>query len=258
MINKNVKVRSFALALCFTAPFAMAEIQQVSGGLSTGAAADLLFQVETLQQEVQQLRGLLEEQGHELKLMKESQRNRYIDLDKRISLLMSASAANEFNQPSPSAQSEQKTSPRNAVDAPMSAPIPFAPVNLQPPTVQSQQAYNNAYDLIRQRKFDDAEMAFSAFVKEYPSNTLTGNGFYWLGEIKLVQGKSQEAIEAFSTVTQKFPGHNKEQDALYKLGTVSDQAGDTEKARSYLQDVIKRFPNSKAAQLAAGYLSKIK
>jgi len=59
-------------------------------------------------------------------------------------------------------------------------------------------------------------------------------------------------------VIQNFPGHSKEQDALYKMGTVSDQIGDTEKARFYLQDVIKRFPDSKAAQLAAGYLSKIK
>ncbi|MBU2415113.1 MAG: tol-pal system protein YbgF, partial [Gammaproteobacteria bacterium] len=106
--------------------------------------------------------------------------------------------------------------------------------------------------------FDEAETAFSEFVKDYPNNSLTGNGYYWLGEVKLVQGKSREAIEAFSTVIQNFPGHNKEQDSLYKLGTVSDQLGDTTKAKSYLQDVIRRFPDSKAAKLAAGYLSKIK
>ncbi|MBU2236730.1 MAG: tol-pal system protein YbgF, partial [Gammaproteobacteria bacterium] len=85
MISKVVRIRSFAMALCLTAPFALAESQMASGGLSPNAAADLLFQLETLQQEVQSLRGQLEDQGHELKLMKESQRDRYIDLDKRIS-----------------------------------------------------------------------------------------------------------------------------------------------------------------------------
>jgi tol-pal system protein YbgF len=259
MFYKDVKIHSLAMALCFTAPFALAEIQQVSsGGLSANAAADLLFQLETLQQEVQSLRGQVEEQGHELRLMKESQRDRYIDLDKRISILMSASASEPKYTPAPAQVTNQVSTEKlsNPINALVTSPL--APVNLQPPTEQSQQAYNDAYNLIRQRNFDEAETAFAKFVKDFPNNSLTGNGYYWLGEVKLVQGKSQEAIDAFSTVIQSFPGHNKEQDALYKLGIVSDQLGDTAKARSYLQDVIRRFPNSKAAQLAAGYLSKIK
>ena len=263
MIFKDLKIRSVAMVLCFTAPFALAEAQQASGGLSPGAAADLLFQLETLQQEVQSLRGQLEDQGHELKLMKESQRDRYIDLDKRISLLMSASAR---EPKSSSAQTQRNEQPAASQTAAIKAnPLtnslvssPLAPVDLQPPTAQSQQAYNDAYNLIPQRNFDEAEIALTKFVKDYPNNTLTGNGYYWLGEVKLVQGKPREAIEAFSTVIQNFPGHGKEQDSLYKLGTVSDQLGDTVKAKSYLQDVIRRFPDSKAAKLSAGYLSKIK
>lgn len=263
MTSKDLKVRSFAMVLFFTAPFALAEAQQASGGLSPSAAADLLFQLETLQQEVQSLRGQLENQGHELKLMKESQRDRYIDLDKRISILMSASA-NEPKYASTPAQSAGRPVAAETVvtgNVPSVSSLvssPLAPVNLQPPTAKSQQAYNEAYNLIPQRKFDEAEVALTKFVKDYPNNTLTGNGYYWLGEVKLVQGKSQEAIDAFSTVIKNFPGHNKEQDSLYKLGTVTDQLGDTVKAKSYLQDVIRRFPDSKAAKLAAGYLSKIK
>ena len=263
MIYKNIRLRSFAMVLCFTAPFASAEMQQAGGGLSSGAAADLLFQLETLQQEVQSLRGQLEEQGHELKLMKQSQRDRYIDLDKRISLLMSASA-NETKRNIPPAQNQEplptatqstttnRTSSNNLITSPL------APVALQPPTQAAQQAYDDAYNLIRERKFDEAEAAFTQFVKQFPNNTLTGNGYYWLGEVKLVQGRSNEALDAFTTVIQKFPGHSKEQDSLYKLGTVSDQMGDSAKAKSYLQDVIRRFPDSKAAKLASGYLSKIK
>lgn len=263
MILKDVKIRSFAVVLCFTAPLASAEIQQVRGGLSSGAAADLLFQLEALQQEVQHLRGQLEEQGHALKIMKQSQRDRYIDLDKRMSLLMSSSISQSTPSVTTNPQIQQSLNLESLVvvkesGVPNTLVPPLSPVTLQPPSQQSQQAYNNAYNLIRERKFDESEVVFSQFVQDYPNNSLTGNGYYWLGEVKLVQGKSKEAIDAFSTVVNKFPGHSKEQDALYKLGTVSDQLGDTTKAKYYLQDVIKRFPGSKAAKLATGYLSKVR
>ncbi|MCB5161909.1 tol-pal system protein YbgF [Marinomonas algarum] len=257
MVGKSIKVRSFAMALCFTAPFALAES---SSGLSPNAAAELLFQLETLQQEVQSLRGQLEEQQHEIRLMKSSQRDRYIDLDKRISLLMTSpaqsSSTEKVNPPSPKSPAITKE-PAPAISNAL-ATSPLAPVVLQPPTAQAKAAYDQAYSLIRQRKFDEAETSLSQFVKTYSDNTLTGNGYYWLGEVKLVQGKSNEALDAFSTVIKRFPGHNKEPDSLYKLGTVNDQLGETVKAKSYLQDVIARFPDTKAAKLSAGYLSKIK
>lgn len=249
------------MVLCLTAPFALAENSQSGAGISANAAAELLFQLETLQQEVQSLRGQLEEQGHDLRLMKESQRDRYIDLDKRISLLMSspvrdvAASTNATLQP----KVERVAVPAEPVKiSNVLAVSPLAPIVLQPPTVQSQQAYNAAYNLIRERNFDDAERSLAKFVKDFPNDSLTGNGYYWLGEVKLVQGKPIEAIGSFSKVLSDFPGHNKEQDSLYKLGTVNDQLGDSVSAKSYLQDVIKRFPESKAAKLAAGYLSKIK
>ncbi|BFM48257.1 tol-pal system protein YbgF [Marinomonas sp. THO17] len=278
MNGKDIKIRSLAVVLSLAAPLALSESSQSAGGLSPSAAADLLFQLETLQQEVQTLRGMLEQQGHELKLMKQSQRDRYIDLDKRISLLMSASvnkqAAPTITPSMPSAVipvTQTESVPSDVVPAgsqPQSTPVatptanlpstPLAPVPLSAPSEQAKEAYANAYNLIREREFAQADVALTQFVMDYPSNTLTGNGYYWLGEVKLVQGKAQEALTAFTTVIQKFPGHGKEKDALYKLGTVNDQLGNSEQAKAYLQDVIKRFPNSKTAKLAAGYLGKIK
>ncbi|MCV2402964.1 tol-pal system protein YbgF [Marinomonas sp. C2222] len=274
MAFKNVKLCSLAMVLSLTAPFALSESTNANsrGQISPDAIADLLFQLETLQLEVQSLRGQLEEQGHALKLMKASQRDRYIDLDKRLSFMMTSSVANsnsnsptvaqtsivESNQP---VSAREQTSP---VVQPVSTPVVVssalapAPIVLHSPTDQEKQAYSDAYNLIRERKFDESEVALSNFVEAYPDNTLTGNGYYWLGEVKLVQGKSEEAIKAFQTVLQTFPGHSKEPDVLYKLGTVIDQLGDTVKAKSYLQDVIKRFPDTSSASKAGAYLSKIK
>ena len=262
MIVKAMRIRSLAMALCFTAPFAIADtLPQSATGLSPNAAADLLFQLETLQQEVQHLRGQVEEQEHELSKMKQQQRDRYIDLDKRISLLM----ANASKAPQPAAVAATPSAPVTPVTVqPVSKPVasnvapPIAPIKLAPTTAEAKTAYNNAYSLIRQKQYDAAHNAFIDFVRDYPNNSLTGNGYYWLGELKLVIGDPQGSLADFKTVVQKFSGHSKEPDAIYKLGIVNDQLGATADAKQYLQDVIRRFPNTNSAKLAAKYLAGIK
>ncbi|WP_233402711.1 tol-pal system protein YbgF [Marinomonas transparens] len=256
--------RSFAVVLCSTAPLVMAaDSQQPTTALSPSAAAELLFQLETLQQEVQYLNGKLEEQEHELKQMKARQRDRYIDLDKRISLLMSSSVKKEPVAVTAVPSAKPTATPALTIvkvnkQEPLFSSPPIAPISLQPVSPQAQDAYNNAYNFIRQKQYESANSAFTQFVKDFPDNSLTGNGYYWLGELKLVLGEPNEALTSFSTVINKFPGHSKEPDALYKLGIVSDQVGDSAKAKSYLQDVIKRFPEGNTAKLATNYLSNIK
>lgn len=261
MIVKAMRVRSFAMALCFTAPFALADTLPVSaGGLSPNAAADLLFQLETLQQEVQHLRGKLEEQEYELNKMKQQQRDRYIDLDKRISLVM----ANASKNPQPAVQSTPAVAATPATSQPTVNATPtnvtplIAPIKLEPTSAEAKTAYSSAYGLIRQKQYEAAHAAFIQFVADYPNNALTGNGYYWLGELKLVLGDQQGSLNDFKTVVQKFSGHSKEADAIYKLGIVNDQLGSTADAKQYLQDVIRRFPNTNSAKLATKYLAGLK
>lgn len=269
MAFSKVKLCSLAMVLSLTAPFVISESTNSRRQMSPDAIADLLYQLETLQQEVQSLRGQVEEQAYALKVMKASQRDRYIDLDKRLSFLLASAAKQKTTVASPvvkekEAQVTPTATPKSVTTQPKNAPVVVhstlasAPIALHAPTGQEKRAYSDAYNLIRDRKFDESEVALSNFVEMYPDNTLTGNAYYWLGEIKLVQGKSDEAVKAFQTILKAFPGHSKEPDVLYKLGTVTDQLGDTVKAKSYLQDVIKRFPDTSSASKASAYLSKIK
>ena len=46
---------------------------------------DMVLQIQQLQDEIRQLRGLLEEQSYELETIKRRQRDQYLDLDQRIS-----------------------------------------------------------------------------------------------------------------------------------------------------------------------------
>ncbi|MGO3344169.1 MAG: tol-pal system protein YbgF [Marinomonas sp.] len=261
IVNKLIS-RSFAVVLFATAPLAMAA-NESTGALSTHAAAELLSQLDSLQSEVRQLRGQVEEQDHQLSQMKAQQRDRYIDLDRRISLLMTAATTKQDTNISQSnadviAPSVPVALGVNDDSSDKVSSVQMAPIAIIPASPQAQSAYDDAYALIRDKQFDTAEVAFTEFVKNYPDNKLTGNGYYWLGELKLVLGKPKEAAQSFLTVIKKFPGHSKEPDALYKLGSVYDQLGNVDASKTYLQDVITRFPDSKAAKLATSYLTSIK
>lgn len=264
-------LRSLAVVLFFTASLARAE-DATTTALPPDAAADLLYRLETLQSEVQKLRGVVEEQQHEIAKMKASQKDRYIDLDKRISLVMSQMSEIVANQGSMQTQAATiETDPTDddsvvassALSSTLSTTAGVTqtttgPVTIQPTTPEIQAAYKASYDLIRSKEYDKAADAFTKFINNYPNTDLTGNAYYWLGQLKLVLGDPKNALEQFSTVVNKFPGHNKEPDAIYKLGLVNDQLDNKIAAKRYLIDVIERFPVSDAAKLAKKYLSSMK
>ena len=69
------------------APAASSGLGAAPVAASGNQNANLLFQVQQLQQEVMRLNGMLEEQAHELRRLKEQSLERYVDLDKRVSAL---------------------------------------------------------------------------------------------------------------------------------------------------------------------------
>ena len=48
---------------------------------------ELFYQLQVLQEEVRMLRGLVEDQSHQLRQLKEQSMQRYIDLDRRIGMI---------------------------------------------------------------------------------------------------------------------------------------------------------------------------
>lgn len=264
MLAVTHNLRSIAMALCFTAPLAFAEGD--SSALPASAAAELLYQIENLQLEVQSLRGTVEQQQHELSKMKASQRDRYIDLDKRISSLMRAAQERPV---APVVSIETATVSSDALPVNNDSAALVAqpetveqtvdvPRIVEPANAETLAEYKAAYSLVRNNENAKAELAFVDFIGKYPNSELSGNSYYWLGLLKLNSGDPVSAIEQFKSVIAQFPGHDKETDTLYRLGFAYLKLDDKESARGYLVDVIERFPNSKAAKLAKNLLSNIK
>jgi tol-pal system protein YbgF len=234
-----------------------ADVRQLQPGASVSAsgtqAAEMLYQQELLQQEVQELRGLVEQQAYEIKRMREEQRDRYLDLDRRITLLNQTpakrTAADVPAKPAPVAAVEKVKIPAtNAVKEPVATAVEAAPVPDN--KVTEKEAYQAAFSLVRNKQYAEASKAFEQLVKDYPDGNYTGNAYYWLGEVLLVESNQAQALKAFEALLEQYPNHRKAADAKFKQGKIYLQMDDKTQAKVLLQDVINLYPGTSAAKLA--------
>jgi len=77
--------------------------------------------------------------------------------------------------------------------------------------------FQNALDLIRSQKYENAIIAFLEFIENNKQNILSGSAHYWLGEIYLLQKEYREAALILAEGYQKLPQSMKAADMLYKL-----------------------------------------
>lgn len=221
------------------------DTQSSSAGLSI--EGQLLQQLYQMQQEVSMLRGLLEEQEYKLKKLEQDQLDRYEDLDRRLSNISSGASA-----PSGASGSE------NSVSLPPIEPTPSNGEQAVADPAREKLLYEAAFDQVKARNFEKAEMAFSAFLRRYPQSDYAGNAQYWLGEVYLVQGNLDAAGKAFAKVLSQYSQHRKGPDALYKLAEVEQRLGNAQKATELYQEVLKNHPDAAAAQLARRALDNMR
>lgn len=214
--------------------------------------AELFYQLQTLQQEVMELRGLVEEQAHELQRLKQQSLDNYLDLDRRVSALTTGGGGSATPAPSspvstlPSANLPAATSPGGTSASPVSTPASDG--------VSESVMYNAAYDLLKQRAIDESIAAFEAHLQSYPRGEYAGNSYYWLGEIYLLKDDLARAEEWFSNLLREFPDNRKVYDAQFKLGRVYHLQGREERAQELLRIVA--ASSSDASRLARQYLDE--
>ena len=209
---------------------------QTSNNTSTdGGTAYFLGILEQLSQETMLLRGQLEEQAHLIQQVKQDGRDRYLDLDKRITRLsdfLNKPTMTDNNKPVPSRESAEKTSE----DA----------------------TYKKALKLIHDKQFDDAKKILIQQMADFPTGNFADNAQYWLGEVEMAQGSYPDAKNSFLSVLKNHPGSSKVPDATYKLGHLLDLMGDKQQAKNYFETVIRKYPDSTAAKLSDNYLQRLR
>lgn len=223
--------------------------------------AQLIDKVQNLQQEVQELRGQLEVQAHDLKLLQEQQIAFYKDLDSRLSGTPLKTAQNkptpELNIASKQPNTPVGLAPTSSTNKVQTLAAPVIPVSRTNPA-DEQINYLAAYELVKNKRYDDALKAMQIFVQKYPKGGYTANAEYWLGELYLVKRNYSQAIEHFDIVLQQFPSSSKAAASLLKSGYAFVAKGNKQEAKKRFQQVIQTYPDTPTAQLASSKLETIK
>jgi tol-pal system protein YbgF len=204
------------------------------------------YQIQQLQQEISELRGLLEEQGFQLKRLKQQRLDDYLDLDKRLSEITNSNSV--INTQAPSNQSS--TASGNTI-AGLSGSLPVSSVDN---SVEGKKLYRKAIDqLLSKQDYKGAQESFSQYLDKYPRGVYVPNVYYWQGQIYLTESKKVEAEKAFTNLISQYRDHQKTPDAKYKLATIYFDQGKKAEAKKLLNEVV--ASDTDASRLANSFLA---
>lgn len=246
---------------------------------SDNAIFEVLGRLEQLQSEVQQLRGMVEEQSQTIADLQRKQNNMYSDLDERMQALSAAgqpAAAQPASQPdagaapaaaAPAASVAASVPPATAL-APSAAaaptpavpPAPVAVAESKPaPAVSAneKERYQAAYDTLRNGHNAQAVKMFQDLLRDFPAGEFADNSQYWLAEAYKINREFDAARAAFNKVVSQYPNSSKVPDALLKLGYIEFDLQNAAKARDYLTRVTTSYPGTTAAHLAEKKLAQM-
>ena len=233
----------------------------------------LLEQNQQLRAELQSLRGIVEEQGFELRKLQRDALNRYTSNDERLTALEGGASASS-NLPtqaplSPSISNSQRdlsssvSSTDNAVTARESVDdfvgqrsslnnlqTSNRRGSLQPAVLSEQQLYQMAYDSVINSDFERSIAEFDQYMSVYPSGRFVTNAHYWKGQAYLYLERYSEAKESYEIILNRYEDSAKLADAMYGLGLAYQGLGNVTQARQLLNEIKRRFPNTGVANLA--------
>ncbi len=140
----------------------------------TNPQAEMFYQMQMLQQEVQELRGLVEEQAYELKRLKQQRLDDYLDLDRRLSGLSGAKA--------PQASDRQPAASGDA--APAGKPVAALEGDAQ--------SYRTAYDLLK-NDLEAARQSFTTLLDGFADHRKVPDAKFKLGKVYDLMGDKEKA-----------------------------------------------------------------
>ncbi len=133
---------------------------------------------------------------------------------------------------------------QQAAGAQTSAPAAGTQQAAVPATGTPKEMYDQAFSLLSQANYGEAEVALRTFVDQHPTDPLAGNAKYWLGETYYVRGNFQQAAVTFAEAYQEYPDNSKAPDNLLKLGLSLGSLGNKTDACGTLSELLKRYKDA--------------
>jgi tol-pal system protein YbgF len=202
--------------------------------LSSQTISNLVLQVQRLQSDIDKLRGRLDVQQHEIEMLQQAR----------------GQPASGSGATAPPAQQDEGSQPASSAgDTDTAAGAG---------TSSGEKAlYRKAFDLLKERRFDEAVSVFKDLLAQYPKGQFADNAHYWLGETYYVKQQYPAALAEFQQVIRRYPLSPKVPGAMLKIGYIYYEQGDWARARSALQEVVTKFPDTNEGGFAQSRLDRM-
>lgn len=186
--------------------------------------ADMQNQIESLKQEVAQLRGDLELASHNLDAAQQRQKDLYADTDTRL---------------------------RKIEAGPVSAAPSETAVANQPEAEQKDvQAFSNAESLSKSAKHKEAFTAYDAFLREFPTSKLVPDALYNMGYAQFALKNYKSSVATQQKLIDGYADHAKVPEAMYNVANSQIQLGQVTNAKKTLKELIAKHPNAEVIPIA--------
>ncbi|HET9149505.1 MAG TPA: tol-pal system protein YbgF [Alphaproteobacteria bacterium] len=248
---------------------------------SGGSATDLEVRLESIEQQVQDLRGAVEQANYQNKTVQDrleklsSDVNFRLDaVEKKVGITPGSYDASTAGGAATSAAPAEAGAPTNNTAQPkvlgqvpvnsnssapgaVSASPPPASAPLIPdetkaasvtlPAGSAKEQYEYAFGLIRQNNYAGGEQALKQFVSAHPNDSLAGNAQYWLGRTYYARNDYNDAIRAFAEAYQKYPKNQYAAENLLYLGrSLSGIKKKSEACATYTR-LLREYPKASEA-----------
>ncbi len=222
------------------------QVAQMRKILAGQGLLNLASNQQQLQQEVADLQGQLQDFQHQIQQAQMREQNVNQSFDRRIATLEQGASAVGTGSGAHTGNSAQgfTSSPLGAGGTPSGNQSDY-------------QAYQMAFNRLKNGHNAAAVNAFKNFVKQYPNSRYVANAVYWMGAAYYVDGKYRQAVDKFQQVIQNYPQSAKASDAYLKKANSQIGLKNYQAARATLQALIKRYPGSTAADVARKLVSKM-
>jgi TolA-binding protein len=205
---------------------------------ASSAVADLTARVDSLEAQLRELTGQIEQNGNRLRQMEEGMTRLRDSTGARLDVLERGGApAAEPSRPSTSSSSPTQPRPA-AVDTEDDEPAATPAATTS--DAAAEEAYNAGFRLWESKRYTEAQKALEAAAKRYPKSKWASWANNLAGRAYLDAGKPATAAKAFLANYQANPKGERAADSLYFLGQALvslDKPADACKAYDELQDV---------------------
>jgi tol-pal system protein YbgF len=251
-----------------------------TGAAPTGnVATSLEIRIQDLEEQLQNLRGQIEEANYHNKSVADRLDKLSSDVDYRLGAIekkVGVSSGTTNDQQTSDTAAPVLTPPARSTSAgnggarvlgqlpadgssgpatintppPPSAPLaknaqPQQQAALPPGAPKDQYAY--AFSLLNQNDYAGGERALKEFIAQHPKDPLAGDAQYWLGRTYYARNNFNEAVRAFAEGYQKYPQAQKAPDNLLYLGRSLAGLNQKSNACQALSRMLSEYPKASEA-----------